>query len=103
MDQIMWRIPEFERAEIRQMVNGAESFTPDEKSIVGTAPNVHVHVYISSLTVYVQEYLCCTGKELLCGCRHEFQWNRPFFGGGKAPSQLDCQGRASSRPVVYGH
>ena len=40
MDQIMWRIPEFERAEIRQMVNGAESFTPDEKPIVGPAPNV---------------------------------------------------------------
>ncbi|XP_032219176.2 pyruvate dehydrogenase phosphatase regulatory subunit, mitochondrial isoform X2 [Nematostella vectensis] len=40
MGEIIHRIPEMERTEIRQMVNGPESFTPDGRCIMGEAPNV---------------------------------------------------------------
>ena len=34
------RIPAIERAEIREMINGPESFTPDGHAIMGEAPEV---------------------------------------------------------------
>ena len=40
MDEMLHRIPALEKAEIRQMVNGPESFTPDAHHIVGEAPEV---------------------------------------------------------------
>ena len=40
MDQMLLRIPDLKNAEIRQLLNGAESFTPDMRPILGEAPNV---------------------------------------------------------------
>lgn len=40
MDGLLHRLPALEEAEIRQMVNGAESFTPDGHPILGEAPEV---------------------------------------------------------------
>lgn len=40
MDQMLLRIPSLKDAEIRQLLNGAESFTPDHRCIFGEAPNV---------------------------------------------------------------
>ena len=40
MDEVMHRIPLMEKAEIRQMINGPESFTPDLRAIMGEAPQV---------------------------------------------------------------
>ena len=39
-DAILHRIPAVENAEIRQMINGPESFTPDGRPILGEAPGV---------------------------------------------------------------
>ena len=39
-DAILHRIPAVEKAEIRQMINGPESFTPDGHAILGEAPGV---------------------------------------------------------------
>ena len=57
LDSIMHRIPSMENAEIRQMINGPESFTPDLHAVMGEAPEVscipHVkymfHIHIFSL------------------------------------------------------
>ena len=40
MDEVMHRIPAMEKAEIRQLINGPESFTPDLHTIMGEAPEV---------------------------------------------------------------
>ena len=40
MNEMMHRIPALQEAEIRQMVNGPESFTPDAHPILGEAPEV---------------------------------------------------------------
>ena len=40
MDQMLLRVPALADAEIRQQLNGAESFSPDLKPIMGEAPNV---------------------------------------------------------------
>ena len=40
MDEMLHRVPALQEAEIRQMVNGAESFTPDAHPIMGEAPQV---------------------------------------------------------------
>ena len=40
MDAILHRIPAMEKAEIRQLINGPESFTPDGRAILGEAPGV---------------------------------------------------------------
>ena len=40
MEQILHRMPAMEHAEIRQFVNGPESFTPDMHAILGEAPEV---------------------------------------------------------------
>ena len=37
---ILHRIPAMENAEIRQMINGPESFTPDLHAVLGEAPEV---------------------------------------------------------------
>ena len=42
MEQILHRFPIMADAEIRQMVNGPESFTPDTHYLVGEAPEVCV-------------------------------------------------------------
>ena len=36
----LYRVPAMEKAEIRQMINGPESFTPDMHAIMGEAPEV---------------------------------------------------------------
>lgn len=40
MEQILHRIPAMEHAEIRQMINGPEGFTPDLHAVIGEAPQV---------------------------------------------------------------
>jgi len=40
MDELLHRVPALEEAEIRQMVNGPESFTPDAHPILGEAAEV---------------------------------------------------------------
>ena len=40
MEQTLHRMPAMEHAEIRQFVNGPESFTPDMHAILGEAPEV---------------------------------------------------------------
>ena len=49
IDSIMNRIPAMKNAEIRQMVNGPESFTPDLHAIMGEAPEVIVCLTILEL------------------------------------------------------
>lgn len=43
MDELLHRVPALQEAEVRQMVNGAESFTPDAHPILGEAPEVMQH------------------------------------------------------------
>jgi len=40
MDEMLHRVPALEQAEIRQVVNGPESFTPDGVPLLGEAPEV---------------------------------------------------------------
>ena len=40
MKEIIHRYPPIEKAEIRQMVNGPESFPPDGKMLIGEVPEV---------------------------------------------------------------
>jgi len=40
MDKILHRMPLMERAEIRSMINGPESFTPDSRYLLGEVPEV---------------------------------------------------------------
>lgn len=46
MESLMHRIPSLANAEIRQMINGPESFTPDLHAIMGEAPEVLICVYL---------------------------------------------------------
>ena len=39
-DAVLHRIPAVEKAEIRQMINGPESSSPDGRAILGEAPGV---------------------------------------------------------------
>lgn len=41
LKEIVHRLPQIENAEIRQMVNGPESFTPDGKILMGAVPEVY--------------------------------------------------------------
>ena len=41
LDPMLHRIPVLDEAEIRQMVNGPESFTPDLCPVIGEVPEVH--------------------------------------------------------------
>ena len=43
LDEILWRVPAINDVEIRQMVNGPESFTLDGHCALGEAPNVGHH------------------------------------------------------------
>jgi len=45
MDQMMHRVPDLAQAEIRQIVNGPESFTPDGVPLMGESPEVRNSVY----------------------------------------------------------
>lgn len=40
MDQMLHRMPIMEQAQVQQLINGPESFTPDGKCIMGEAPEV---------------------------------------------------------------
>lgn len=40
MDNMLHRFPSMEKAEIRQMINGPESFTPDGRYLLGEVPEV---------------------------------------------------------------
>ena len=50
-DAILHRIPAVEKAEIRQMINGPESFTTDGHAILGEAPGVSISMGYRSLEV----------------------------------------------------
>ena len=45
MEQMLVRIPALEHVEIRQLLNGAECFTPDIKPVLGEAPNVSNKIF----------------------------------------------------------
>ena len=40
MEKILHRMPLMEKAEIRSMINGPESFTPDSRYLLGEVPEV---------------------------------------------------------------
>jgi len=40
MKEMLHRVPGLHDAEIRQLVNGPESFTPDGRYVIGEAPEV---------------------------------------------------------------
>ena len=69
MDEILHRIPALRDTEIRQIVNGPESFTPDGLPLLGEAPEVLVsylpYIIITTLNDLVD-------KELFCSCWNEF-------------------------------
>ena len=46
---ILHRIPAMEKAEIRQMINGPESFTPDMHTVLGEAPEVSTLINSESI------------------------------------------------------
>ena len=50
MEQVLHRIPAMEHAEIRQMINGPEGFTPDLHAIIGEAPQVSPSLIILPYT-----------------------------------------------------
>ncbi|KAK3708107.1 hypothetical protein QZH41_008141, partial [Actinostola sp. cb2023] len=72
MDQILHRIPAVHNAEIRQMINGPESFTPDGKYVMGEAPEVRNY--------YVAAGMCSSGIASAAGV-------------GKALSEWITEGR----------
>lgn len=47
----MNRIPAMKNAEIRQMINGPESFTPDLHAIMGEAPEVMIEYVTLAMTL----------------------------------------------------
>jgi len=49
MEQSIHRLPALEHAEIRLMVNGPESFTPDMRAMLGESPQVCVCLCLSPL------------------------------------------------------
>ena len=55
MDEALYRVPALETVEIRQIVNGPESFTPDTLALLGEAPEVNTTL----VYIYPQE-MCCT-------------------------------------------
>lgn len=58
MEQILHRIPAMEHAEIRQMINGPEGFTPDLHAIIGEAPQVCLIIlpYTHTLSLFVSQH-----------------------------------------------
>ena len=40
MDAVLHRIPAIEKAEVRQIINGPESITPDGRALLGEVPEV---------------------------------------------------------------
>ena len=70
MSSILHRIPAMANAEIRQMCNGPESFTPDMHAIIGETPEViseraqscSCSIEISDTYVYI--YIC--GRTSTC-------------------------------------
>lgn len=44
MDKILHRMPLIEKAEIRSMINGPESFTPDSRYLLGEVPEVGLNL-----------------------------------------------------------
>ena len=45
MDEMLHRIPGLGETEIRQIVNGPESFTPDGSPLLGEVPEVSCHTF----------------------------------------------------------
>ncbi len=52
LEQLLHRMPNLANAEIRQMINGPESFTPDSKYLLGEVPEVLIRIH--------QQYLAFT-------------------------------------------
>ncbi|CAH1780294.1 unnamed protein product [Owenia fusiformis] len=50
LEQILHRIPSIQTAEIRQLFNGPESFTPDCKYILGEAPEINNYFVAAGMT-----------------------------------------------------
>ena len=59
MEQSIHRLPALEHAEIRLMVNGPESFTPDMRAMLGESPQVCLSVLVSSSTRALCTYSKC--------------------------------------------
>ena len=51
MDSILNRMPMMKDAEIRQLVNGPESFTPDDRLNLGESDKVSLRTHSSSVCV----------------------------------------------------
>jgi len=56
MNEMLHRVPALEKAEIRQMVNGPESFTPDGLPFLGEAPEVICNNTVSGLANLFKNY-----------------------------------------------
>ncbi len=48
MEEILHRMPDMEYAEVRQLVNGPESFTHDMEPLVGEAAEVRIYSRVNS-------------------------------------------------------
>ena len=88
MEEILHRMPAMEHAEIRQFVNGPESFTPDMHAILGEAPEVcwgvntashytettvmvpYVHGYWSCKLIQKSRHFPATHIVVCCMCVH---------------------------------
>ena len=46
LEQLLHRLPSLETAEVKQFVNGPESFTPDGRYILGHAPEVFIIIIV---------------------------------------------------------
>ena len=46
LEQLLHRLPALSAAQVKQMTNGPESFTPDAKWIMGRSPEVGVFVVV---------------------------------------------------------
>ncbi|XP_013416036.1 pyruvate dehydrogenase phosphatase regulatory subunit, mitochondrial isoform X2 [Lingula anatina] len=50
LDQILHRIPAMESAEVRQLTNGPESFSPDGRAIVGECPEIRKYFVAAGMS-----------------------------------------------------
>ncbi len=69
LEQLLHRMPQLADAEIRQMVNGPESFTPDSKYILGEAPEVRTFARCDSVCLRINCPLSCDQSQSSFGRR----------------------------------
>lgn len=57
LDQLLHRVPGMSQAQVSQLINGPESFTPDSKPILGESPEVSLLVsFFYSKKIYIVTY-----------------------------------------------